>query len=461
MARSDTAVRPLKRRRSWIARMLRAISSPFYRYRNAKAIHSVRVGLAMLTSILATTGIDIPHGIWASVTLLVVIGGLQHQGFIRKKAAERALGTLLGALIGLVLIVVQAVSGSTVTTYVLMSMIAGVCGYHAIGKPGYIALLTAITMCIVAGHGDNLIDTGLWRTLNVMIGIVIALAFSFALPLYATYSWRYRLADNLRGCARIYAHVMSGRSLDADAHAAAFRRLGEGLVQLRSLMPSVAKEIDVPPSQLDRIQRLHRSMLSALEMLSGGLGRDAQQPVRVAFAARGATVRSMLLVTARALRFGGERRNWSVADALRAHEDGGAAGESAAAGSAARNSAAGGSAAGGSAAGGSAAGGSAAAGSAAAGSAAAGSAAAGNAVAGHAVAGHAANPNAACDTAADHGDDVADRPPEPAPGPLAPELQGPWWLALRFEEQVEELRALLLAIEPKWNIERSQSPRPR
>lgn len=380
--------------------MLRAIESPFYRYRNAKIIHSVRVGLAMLTSILATTGIDIPHGIWASVTLLVVIGGLQHHGLIRKKAAERALGTLLGALIGLTLIVVQAVSGSSATTYVLMSVIAGICGYYAIGKPGYVALLTAITMLIVAGHGDNLIDTGLWRTLNVMIGIVIALAFSFALPLHATYSWRYRLADNLRSCARIYAHVADGRPLGADARIDAFRRLGEGLVQLRALMPSVAKEIDVPPSQLDQIQRLHRSMLSALEMLSEGIGRDAQQPVRLAFSARGAAVRGMLLATARALRFGGARRTWSATDALRPWDDGDAAGEGAAAG--------------------------------------------GPAIA--PVSEPVPEPAIA---------PVPARPPEPAAGPLAPELQGPWWLALRFEAQVDELRALLLAIEPKWNIERS------
>jgi len=387
MTRSDTAVRPPARRRSRLARLLHAVTSPYYRYRNAKLIHSVRVGFAMLASILATTGIDIPHGIWASVTLLVVIGGLQHHGFIRKKAVERALGTLLGALIGLTLIVVQAVSGSAVTTYVLMAVIAGICGYHAIGKPGYIALLTAITMCIVAGHGDNLIDTGLWRTLNVMIGIVIALAFSFALPLHATYSWRYRLADNLRTCARLYARVTSGAPLDADAHTDAFRRLGEGLVQLRALMPSVAKEIDVPLSSLDQIQRLHRSMLSALEMLSGAVGHDARQPVRLAFGARGAAVRAMLLATARALRFGGgAQRKWSAADALRPPRDD--------------------------------------------------------------------EENGAMTAAAAV---AVERPPEPAAGPLAPELQGPSWLALRFEEQVDELRALLLAIEPNWNIERSHT----
>jgi uncharacterized membrane protein YccC len=365
------------RRRSRVARVWCVLTSPYYRYRNAGIIHGVRVGLAMLISILATTGVDIPHGIWASVTLLVVIGGLQHHGNIRKKATERAIGTVLGALIGLTLIVVQAVTGLTWLTYSLMAIVAAVCSYYAIGKAGYVPLLTAITMCIVAGHGDNLIDTGLWRTLNVMIGIVIALAFSFALPLHATYSWRYRLADNLRECARVYAQVVSGAQMDADAQVETFRRLNVRLVQLRGLMPSVAKEIDVPLARLEQVQRLHRSLLSSLEMMSTGLGHYEQQLVRVAFAGRSACVREALLTTARALRFGGTRHPEAAARALRSSELDGMVGG------------------------------------------------------------------------------VGAVPPEPAAATLTPEMQGPYWLELRFEEQVGQLRAVLLETEPRWNIERA------
>ncbi len=367
------AVRASPRRRSWLARMWRAFTSPFYRYRNAKMIHSVRVGLAMLASILATTGINVPHGIWASVTLLVVIGGLQHHGNIRKKAAERALGTLLGALIGLSLIVVLAATGSLPLTYGLMSLVAAVCGYYAIGKPGYVALLTAITMCIVAGHGDNLIDTGLWRTLNVMIGIVIALAFSFALPLHATYSWRYALADNLRECARVYTALVNGEHIDADVQIETFMRLNTRLVQLRALMPSVAKEIDVPLAQLEQIQRLHRSLLSALEMMSTGLEHAEQRSVQCAFAERAGRVRAMLLATARALRFGGGSRHVVASEALRAAT---------------------------------------------------------------------MPPDCA----------IALAGASPA---LGADLEGARWLGQRVEEQVDQLRALVLATEPNWNIERT------
>jgi uncharacterized membrane protein YccC len=305
MAAADTpTVIP---RRAALSRMVRAVTSPYYRYRHAKVLHSLRVGLAMIASILATTGIHIPHGIWSSVTLLVVIGGLQHHGNIRKKAADRAAGTLLGATIGLLLIVQQHFIGSLPLTYVLMAIVASICAWFAIGSSGYIGLLTAITMCIVAGHGDNLIDTGLWRTLNVLIGIVIALAFSFAFPLHATYSWRYGIAANLRECAGIYARLLQGETITEEEQVKRFLQINKRLVQLRSLMPSVAKEIDVPQSKLEEIQRLHRSVLSSLELLATGPLMHADAAARTAYTAHCAAevraVRGILLSTARALRF--------------------------------------------------------------------------------------------------------------------------------------------------------------
>ena len=316
-------------RRSALSRMVRAVTSPYYRYRHAKVLHSLRVGLAMLVSILATTGIDIPHGIWSSVTLLVVIGGLQHHGNIRKKATERAAGTLLGASIGLVLILQQNLIGSLPLTYVLMSIVAAICAWFAIGSSGYIGLLTAITMCVVAGHGDNQIDVGLWRTLNVLIGIVIALAFSFALPLHATYSWRYGLAANLRECASIYARLLDGGAIGEEEQVKRFLQINKRLVQLRSLMPSVAKEIDVRQSKLEEIQRLHRSLLSALELLATGPLMHADAATRTAYSAQCGvevrSVRAMLLAMARALRFGRVTNFGIPAASLLAQQHAGAA----------------------------------------------------------------------------------------------------------------------------------------
>jgi uncharacterized membrane protein YccC len=300
----------LLRPRILAVRAARAVSSPYYRYRYAKALHAVRVGLALLVSILVTTGIDVPNGIWASVTVLVVIGGLQHHGNIRKRAAERALGTMLGAVIGLALLIQLELIGSRPLTYLLISVAAGVCAYFAIGRPGYIALLTAITMCIVAGHGDNSISTGLWRMLNVLVGTAIALAFSFALPLYATYSWRYLLARNLRECARLYTRISLGTPMEPGEQIATSASLGDRLVKLRALMPSVAKEVAIPVTQLEEIQRLHRSLLSAPEMMWGaalaGPGRATSAPGAGKRDLQTRAVCAMLIATARAPRFGSD-----------------------------------------------------------------------------------------------------------------------------------------------------------
>lgn len=294
-------------RRGRVARILHWIASPYFRYRHANLIHGVRVALAVAMSIVVTTGIDVPHGVWATVSVLVVVGGLQHYGNIRKKATERALGTMLGALFGLVLILAQTITGSLMLFFVLMCVIAGGCAYYAIGKAGYVALLTAITMVIVSGHGDLPLTTGLWRTANVLIGVVIALGFSFVLPQYATYSWRYRLADNLRECAKVYGALLDGTPLIAEETARRFFKMSQRLVQSRGLMESVAKETDVPLARLEEIQRLHRSILAALEMLTASMPEvtaDLGSRFSIACAPREVAVRQQLLQMARALRFG-------------------------------------------------------------------------------------------------------------------------------------------------------------
>lgn len=293
-------------------RLLRPLLDPYRRYRHARLIHAVRVSLGLLATILLTTGIHLPHGEWASVTMLVVIGGLQHHGNIGKKAAERAVGTLVGAAVGLVLVVQQAWLGIPWLTYFAMAVVCGFFSYHAIGKGGYTALLAAITVFIVAGHGDNPVTDGLWRGVDILIGIALALAFSFALPLYAVYSWRYNLADALRDCAAIYGRIIAGQPVTADEHLQLMNRLNTVMVQLRSLMPSVSKEVKISMTELDAIQRHLRMCVSTLEIL-GNTRPDASDPdamaqLQSAMKEEHRLVRVQLIGMARALKSGATQR---------------------------------------------------------------------------------------------------------------------------------------------------------
>ena len=272
----------------------------------------MRVSLGLLASILLTTGINLPHGEWASVTMLVVIGGLQHHGNIGKKAAERAIGTLVGAAIGLLLVLQQSWLGMPWLTYFVMSVVCGFFSYHAIGKGGYTALLAGITVFIVAGHGDNPVSDGLWRGVDILIGIALALAFSFALPLYAVFSWRYNLADALRDCATLYGRIINGQSVTDDEHHRLMGRLNSVMVQLRSLMPSVSKEVKVSMTELDALQRNLRMCVSTLEILASTRpeARDpaAMGQLQALLKAEHRLIRVQLVGMARALKTGAYQR---------------------------------------------------------------------------------------------------------------------------------------------------------
>lgn len=293
-------------------RQLRPLLDPYRRYRHARVIHAVRVSLGLLATILLTTGINLPHGEWASVTMLVVIGGLQHHGNIGKKAAERAIGTLIGAGVGLLLVAQQAWLGMPWLTYFAMAVVCGFFSYHAIGKGGYTALLSAITVFIVAGHGDNPITDGLWRGVDILIAIALALAFSFALPLYAVYSWRYNLADALRDCATIYGRIINGQSVTDDEHHKLVGRLNTVMVQLRSLMPSVSKEVRISMTELDAIQRHLRMCVSTLEILGNirpdASDADAMAHLQSALKAEHRLIRVQLIGMAWALKSGASQR---------------------------------------------------------------------------------------------------------------------------------------------------------
>ncbi|SEM52328.1 Fusaric acid resistance protein family protein [Pseudomonas sp. ok272] len=306
-------------------RLLRPVLDPYRRYRNARLIHAVRVSLGLLATILLTTGINLPHGEWASVTMLVVIGGLQHHGNIGKKAAERAYGTLIGAGVGLLLVVQQAWLGLPWLTYFGMSVVCGFFSYHAIGKGGYTALLSAITVFIVAGHGDNPVTDGLWRTVDILIGIVLALAFSFALPLYAVYSWRYKLSGALRDCARIYSRIVSGQSVTDDQYLKLLGRLNGVMVQLRSLMPSVSKEVRLSMTELDALQRNLRMCISTLEILANTRPDvsdvQAMEQMQRTLNAEHRAIRKMLISMSRALQSGTTQRLERISEPLQTGMD--------------------------------------------------------------------------------------------------------------------------------------------
>lgn len=241
------------------------LRDPAFRYRHAGLIHAARVAAGIFIGLGLVFLLHVPDGEWTAISLLIVMVGLQHQGNIQRRAMERAAGTLFGALAGFAAIGVQTALGITPLTIGLMALFCGACGYYAIGRGGYVAQLSAITLVIVAGFGTDPLSVGAWRTVNVLLGIVIALGLTWALPIYATSFWRFGMADALRRCARVLAAAGS----EAEAPAGGIETISPVLQKLRGLMVPVARETGIAMSTLEAVQRSLRLSLSLLELATG------------------------------------------------------------------------------------------------------------------------------------------------------------------------------------------------
>ncbi|RMM82418.1 hypothetical protein ALQ71_00463, partial [Pseudomonas coronafaciens pv. striafaciens] len=160
--------------------------------------------------------------------------------------------------------------------------------------------------------GYNPISDGLWRTVDILIGIALALAFSFALPLYAVFSWRYNLASGLRDCAKVYGRIVQGQPVAADEHLKLTARLNGTMLQLRSLLPSVSKEVKMSMVELDAIQGHFRMCLSTLEILANirpaNLDQVAGESFKTSLDNDYRQIRRQLIGMARALQTGATER---------------------------------------------------------------------------------------------------------------------------------------------------------
>lgn len=247
-----------------LGRAWRAFHDPHFRCQHSRIIHAARITIGVLIAFAITAGFGIPDGTWTPVSLLIVIASLQHHGNVRARAVERSLGTAIGACVGILAILEQSYLGATPLTWGFIALFCGACAYYAVGKGGYTALLSALTVVIVAGYGTDPLVTGLWRTVNVLLGISIALALSFAAPIYATWFWRFQFAEALGECAAIYARM--GREAPEQL-LQEVTGMSAVLQQLRPLMPWVSRESGIPVHNLEAIQRHLRIFISATELL--------------------------------------------------------------------------------------------------------------------------------------------------------------------------------------------------
>ena len=137
-------------------------------YRHYRIVHGIRIALAFVLTFLLVRLLNVPEGTWPLITLVVVMGPISFWGNVVPRAFERIGGTILGSVLGLVALKLELISLPIMVLWCAVAMF--LCGWLALGKRPYQALLIGITLAVVVGAPPGDMNTALWRSGDVIFG---------------------------------------------------------------------------------------------------------------------------------------------------------------------------------------------------------------------------------------------------------------------------------------------------
>lgn len=176
-------------------------------YQHIRAIHVVKISLALLIAHLVTLIFAIPNPAWTSVTIVIIMLTLPQVGGTLEKSMQRVIGTLCGALYGMFILFVFH---EPLWQALLALFGIGFVTWRASGRMSYAYLVAGFTMMIVLEGGSSGIESAIWRTITILLGCFIAIAVSqLVLPLRARNEWRWLMADTLGGMAHLWQGQLS------------------------------------------------------------------------------------------------------------------------------------------------------------------------------------------------------------------------------------------------------------
>lgn len=243
------------------------LRDPYVNYRHRRKLHVLRIALALCITFTIIEFFAIQHSGWALVSTIMVMGNLPHIGGVLDKGRQRLLGTLLGAGLGLLLLLLPLTWAYLVPLAALGAIAIGTWLTFS-NRHGYSGLMFAISLLLVIGDGTRELDIAMWRAFDVLLGTLVGIAITvLVLPQKATDMMRFMLADNLDRMARLYqAHTSASATPDIDAREL-LKATSSTLVKQRGMVDAIHRERRLSRDELDDIISLQRRMLSTIELL--------------------------------------------------------------------------------------------------------------------------------------------------------------------------------------------------
>ncbi|CAD5360587.1 membrane protein [Enterobacter hormaechei] len=229
-------------------------------YKNYRKIHGVRVSISFVVTFLLIRLLKLPDHSWPLITIIVVMGPVSYMGNVLPRAIERIAGTLTGAVFGIIALHLEIYS---LTLMLLWCGIAAfICGYLALSKYPYAALLIGVTLAVVGSAPAGDIQTALWRSTNIIIGCFLAIVFTSIYPQRAFINWRIQLSDFLKEFSKISTIGMSHNLIEQPILENMQKRTLNNVVKIRSLITPISKETNIKKEILEEIQCVTRDILT-------------------------------------------------------------------------------------------------------------------------------------------------------------------------------------------------------
>ncbi len=233
-------------------------------YKHYRVVHGCRIALAFILTFILVRLLDIPEGTWPLITLVVIMGPISFWGNVVPRAFERIGGTVLGSALGLIALKLELISFPVMLLWCAAAMF--LCGWLALGKKPYQALLIGITLAVVVGAPAGDMTTALWRSGDVILGSLLAMLFTGIWPQRAFLHWRIQMANYVTAFNRVYQAGFSPNLVERPRLEKHLQKILNDVVKMRGLIAPVSKETHIQKAILEAIQTVSRNLVCMLEL---------------------------------------------------------------------------------------------------------------------------------------------------------------------------------------------------
>ncbi|ECD7340077.1 FUSC family protein [Salmonella enterica subsp. enterica serovar Newport] len=235
-------------------------------YSHYKVVHGVRMAFAFVLAFMVIRLLHVPDATWLLITIVVVMGPVSFWGNVLTRALQRMMGTLFGAISGLVALYLEIYSLPWMLVWCAVVMF--VCGVLTLGKRPYMGLLIGITLAVVCCVKPGDMNAALWRSGDVIIGSLLALFFTSIYTQKAFIRWRLMMSRQLKNMSNIYSAHISPDVLERPHLLIKYHQILRELVNIRPLISPCVRETHISKEVFESIQVMSRNLVSTLELLT-------------------------------------------------------------------------------------------------------------------------------------------------------------------------------------------------